>query len=280
MKDKRKQIIYRGFCIFAVLVGTCCFAKLGVEGKLGPEILAIFLFFIVLVLWSIADWKINHDELKKQEDTMDLYQMYVQPLEGLVKEIRARQHEYDNHIQALVNMHLTVENYEELVEKQKEYIRETGRDNMKQYIPLLRISDKILAGFLYSKIINSDQKIRTYLEIKNDEIISQALEPDIIEVAGILVDNAYEACEDGRNEVWITLDSVEDQVILEVRNEVDQLGISDIEKFFKKGYSTKAKGRGFGLSRVRQIMEKTKGELTTSIEQKDGKELLCFHARL
>ena len=280
MKDKRKQILYRGFCILAVMVGTFCFAKLGVDGKLEPEILVIFLFFIALVLWSIADWKINHDALKKQEDTMDLYQMYVQPLEGLVKEIRARQHEYDNHIQALVNMHLTVESYEELVEKQKEYIRETGRDNMKQYIPLLRISDKILAGFLYSKIINSDQKIRTYLEIENDEIISRALEPDIIEVAGILVDNAYEACEDGRNEVWITLDSVEDQVILEVRNEVDQLGISDIEKFFKKGYSTKAEGRGFGLSRVRQIMEKTKGELTTSIEQKDGKELLCFHARL
>ena len=280
MKDKNKQILYRGFCIVAVLVGTVCFGRLGAMGKISPEVFVIFLFFIVLVLWSIAQWKVNHDAVKKQKDAVNLYQMYVQPLEGLVKEIRARQHEYDNHIHALVNMHLTVDNYEELVEKQTEYIKETRKDGMKQYIPLLRISDKILAGFLYSKIINSAPWISTHLEIKNYEIISQALEPDIIEVAGVLVDNAYEACDERKKEVWITLDSVEDQVLLEVRNEVEKVKIIDVEKFFEKGYSTKSKERGFGLFRVRQLMEKTKGELTASVEEKDGIELICFLAKM
>ena len=39
------------------------------------------------------------------ENEIRSYQMYIKPLEELVREIRARQHEFDNHMNAILNMH-------------------------------------------------------------------------------------------------------------------------------------------------------------------------------
>ena len=94
-------------------------------------------------------------------------------LEELVKEIRAKQHEFDNHLNAILNMHLTIDNYEELVAKQSEYITENAReDDSRKYLPLLKISDKILAGFIYSKIVRAPEYVQTDIRVWNKEIVS------------------------------------------------------------------------------------------------------------
>ena len=48
------------------------------------------------------------------ENEIRSYQMYIKPLEELVREIRTRQHEFDNHMNAILNMHYTIDNYEDL----------------------------------------------------------------------------------------------------------------------------------------------------------------------
>ena len=86
------------------------------------------------------------------ENEIRTYQMYIKPLEELVREIRAAQHEFDNHLNAILNMHYTIDNYDELVEAQSKYIQNMYSEDTRQLTALLKISDKILAGFLYSKI--------------------------------------------------------------------------------------------------------------------------------
>ena len=46
------------------------------------------------------------------ENEIRSYQMYIKPLEELVREIRARQHELDNHMYAILNMHYMIDNYD------------------------------------------------------------------------------------------------------------------------------------------------------------------------
>ena len=117
MISKGKKFFYRIFCILALLIAIYLLVDLKVTRTLDPRILLLFLLLFVMVVWGIIDWKMNYDVICKQEEELKMYQLYIQPLEELVKEIRARQHEFDNHMNAVLNMHLTVDNYEELVER-------------------------------------------------------------------------------------------------------------------------------------------------------------------
>ena len=147
---------------------------------------------------------------------------------------------------------------------------------------MLRISDKILAGFLYSKIISAKGNARTILDVRQTEIVSKVSEHDVIEMIGILIDNAYEACTGENQKVIISLDSIEDRIVFEVKNEVFDVEMSDIQKFFVKGWSTKEKNgsRGLGLYRAKQLADKTKSEITASLETIEGKKYISFHVMI
>ena len=54
----------------------------------------------------------------------------------------------------ILNMHIVIDNYDELVKSQHDYIFSVVDDKKNSYLPLLRISDKVLAGFLYTKIVS------------------------------------------------------------------------------------------------------------------------------
>lgn len=194
MEKKTRIFLYRIFCTVSLLIAIYLVFNLVVSRTLNLKVIIILLLLLMAVIWGIVNQKINEDEIRNRERELKLYQLYIQPLEELVKEIRVRQHEFDNHINAILNMHLTVDNYEQLVESQSAYIHEVRRDSANRYLPLLRISDKVMAGFLYSKIVSAPDGIETDVEVRNWTLLSRVSEHILIEVIGSLVDNAYEAC--------------------------------------------------------------------------------------
>lgn len=261
------------------MIGLYLIVDLKISGTLNTKMILVFILLLAVIIWGTIDWKINTDLIRNQEKELKLYRLYIRPLEELVKEIRARQHEFDNHINAILNMHLTVDNYEELVEKQSEYIHEIRRDSASRYLPLLRISDKVLAGFLYSKIISSPGNVETDVEIRNWEIISRVSEHSMIEIAGVLVDNAYEACAENGGKVKLYLDSREDRMVIEILNQYRRLSFEEIGHFFENGYSTKGETpgkRGIGLNRVKTLIEKADGEITVGQEEIEGENYIHF----
>lgn len=236
----------------------------------------VILMLVVIVV--VFDWKCREDIIKKQKEELRMYQMYIQPMEELVKEIRAKQHEFDNHMHAILNMHRTIDNYEELVRAQSEYIQEEKEHGNSNLLPLLRISDKVLAGFLYSKIVNAKEYIQTDVQVRTWQILSRISEHDLVEVVGTLVDNAYEACTPEKNQVKIILDSENDNLVFEVKNQCDDIKLSDLGKFFEKGYSTKGDDgkRGLGLYHAKKIVEYFDGDITVGIETIEEQEYICF----
>lgn len=222
------------------------------------------------------------------ENEIKTYQMYIKPLEELVKEIRARQHEFDNHMNAILNMHYTIDNYEGLVEAQSKYIQDMYREDSRQLIALLKISDKILAGFLYSKIRAAKSFINVDVEVKSLDIISSVSEHSLIEIIGTLVDNAFEACTEELNAVKISLDCADDKLVFEISNKVKGLTLEEVSHFFDKGYTTKetkASGgfsskHGVGLYNAKNIAKRYGGDLTVSLDFEEDVQIIVFRVEI
>lgn len=242
----------------------------------------ILIFVLLLTLSFIIAWKERMKIFQKQEKELQLYQMYVKPLEEFIRDIRAKQHEFDNHLSAILNMHVTIDNYEELVAYQQEYIHElaTSRDN--SYLGLLRISNKVLAGFIYSKLKSVKKDVNIELFVGNKEIFTNVPEKDIIEVVGTLIDNAFEACEDGYNKVKLYLTSENDRLIFVIKNMHEKVPISELSQYFERGYSTKSNlgKRGLGLNNAKRILKEWGGEIFVENEELDGNNFLSFRVEL
>ena len=222
------------------------------------------------------------------ENEIRSYQMYIKPLEELVREIRARQHEFDNHMNAILNMHYMIDNYDELVKAQSEYIEELYTEDSRQLIALLKISDKILAGFLYSKILSAKPYINIDLEVKSLDIISSISEHSLIEIIGTLVDNAFEAATEELSNVKMVLAASHHKIVFEISNETKNLTLEQVSKFFDKNYSTKNSEKtskfdgkhGVGLYNARRLSHKYGGDLTVSLDYVEDKQIITFRAEL
>ena len=231
-----------------------------------------------------------YEVYQKQESEIQMYQMYTKPWEELIREIRARQHEFRNHLNAILNMHLTVDNYDELVRTQADYILSVADDRKNSYMPLLRISDKILAGFLYTKLVTATKDVDFSIEIGANQIVTNAMEKDIVEVIGTLIDNAVDACDPQNRAIRLflssygaeTKDSVDDKLIFEIMNEHPPIPMKELTRFFERGYSTKStKGnRGYGLYNARRIIKQYNGEITLENRTLQGRNYICFHIEL
>ena len=274
-----RKFLYRIFCVLALLVSVSLVVDFLISRTFDYRIFLMFLLMVVVIIWGIADWRKTYMIMLKQEAEIKLYQHYIQPLEELVKEIRIKQHEFDNHMNAILNMHLTVDNYEELVARQSEYITEVVRDDeSRQCLPLLRISDKVLAGFLYSKIVRAPSYVKTEVEVKSLEIISGISEHHLIEIVGTLVDNAYEACTEAKNQVAMEIDSENDRLVFSIKNQIDEDKVGEINRFFEKGYSTKSDAgkHGLGLYNARMLIQKYKGDIFVCTDKVDDKNYICM----
>jgi len=249
-----------------------------ISGTLNYKVIIVFVLVVIVIIWGIWDYTRQYEVLKRQEEELKMYQLYIHPLEELVKEIRIKQHEFDNHINAILNIHLTIDNYDELVKAQSDYIESAVKNSERKYLPLLKISDKVLAGFLYSKLVNAPKDVETRLYIRNLEIISPLSESHLIEIIGTLVDNAYEACDSKYCHVNIYLDSQDDHIVFEIENQYPCLKLGELGKFFERGYTTKAVdgSRGYGLYHAKKLVEQFGGEITVGSVNVEEQNYISF----
>lgn len=278
MNKLPERFLYRAMCVLSLLVTLYLAFNFRSSGTLNYKLIIAFALFILVTIWGIMDWSRNYKLIKRQEEELKMYKLYVQPLEELVREIRTRQHEFDNHLNAVMNMHLTIKNYDELVEAQEKYIGSVVRDGDRKFLPILKISDKVIAGFLYSKVMKAPEYVTTEIQVKSLEIMSGVSESHLIEIIGTLVDNAYEACDREHSIVNISLDSKYDRLVFEIQNEMDGIKLKEVSRYFERGYSTKTTdgSRGLGLYRARMLIEQFGGEITVSMPVIGGREFISF----
>jgi len=217
---------------------------------------SIFLLIMVVNLLLFTRSMKSYNEQKE----LETYEKYMLVIEELMGEIRARQHEYDNHIQCIQMMLNSEENTQKKIEEMSAYVEDV--DMGKDLGNLAKLDSKLLAGFIYSKkkVIESHDLLMD-IDI-NNYLMKTKLKPFmIIEIIGTLLDNAMEATATG-GRIKLGLYKEEGMNIIEVINDHPYLKSDQINKMFDKGFSTKSddrRHRGYGLYNLAKIVKKNGG---------------------
>lgn len=213
----------------------------------------ILVLILVLCIHALL-YKIKYQE--KQVE-LEAYKTYSAAFSDLITQIRARQHEFDNHISALCNLHYICKDYDELVKEQSKYAKDVISNN--RFHRLLVSGNPVLAGFLYGKLSSiQEQGIEVSYDFHMSEFKSEIPVYLVVELIGNLLKNAVEAVNSQEVEKQIHLSCAEDdnEFCLGVRNRSEKIPFEEIGRFFQKGYSSKGSGRGLGLYNVKEISDK------------------------
>ncbi len=282
MAEFGRKFLYRIFCVLALIVSVYLIVDLALSKTLDVKVMILFGILLAVIALGFLDWFQNFIFYAHQERELKIYKLYIKPLEELTKDIRAKQHEFDNHMNAILNMHVVIDNYDELVKAQSSYAKEIYEVKGRSNPALLRISDKILAGFLYSKIISAPAFIDVDIQVLNQQIITSVSEHSLVEIIGTLVDNAFEACTEELNDVDMLLDAKDDKLIFAIKNKVRDVTMGEISLFFEKGFTTKKnrEGHGLGLYQANQIAQHYGGNITVELQEYGDYQEICFRVEI
>ena len=213
----------------------------------------IMVLIIILCIHGLL-YRIKYQE--KQAE-LEAYKTYSAAFSDLITQIRARQHEFDNHISALCNLQYICKDYDELVQEQSKYAKDVISNN--RFHKLLVSGNPVIAGFLYGKLSSiQEQGIEVTYTFHISEFTSKIPVYLVVELVGNLLKNAVEAVKTQQVEKQIHLSCTENEneFCLGVRNRSEKIPLDEIGRFFEKGYSSKGSGRGLGLYNVKEICEK------------------------
>lgn len=238
---------------------------------------AIFLLIMVVNLLLFTRSMKSYNEQKE----LETYEKYMLVIEELMGEIRARQHEYDNHIQCIQMMLNSEENTQKKIEEMSAYVEDV--DMGKDLGNLAKLDNKLLAGFIYSKkkVIESHDLLMD-IDI-NNYLMKTKLKPFmVIEIIGTLLDNAMEATATG-GRIKLGLYKEEGMNVIEVINEHPYLKSDQINKMFDKGFSTKSdsrRHRGYGLYNLARIVKKNGGHYSVENMMVNQDNQVCIRVHV
>lgn len=237
---------------------------------------------LLIVLTFFQQWKIQKEMSKYQERELRVLKQSKDSFEHLINDVQARQHEFNNQIETLYSMHYVYNTYEELVERQKEYI--TNATDKNHFNKLLTANcSPVIKGFLYYKFEDIQQQ-GTMVDYQIDMGTAETadVEFDILECIGILLDNAREAlCDKSTiSKINFILSQRDGKVIVQVENPAGYLSQSEISMMTMSRYSTKGDGRGYGLHNIKMIAKRHKGTVLVENKEKAGQNWVSISLEL
>lgn len=235
--------------------------------------------FLLIIVLTMQWQKVKAENIMRIRE-QQIQNTYNDVYRNLIDSIRRKQHDFDNHINAIYSQHLVAKSFEDLVERQKKYCQSVLVDN--RFAKLLSAGSSVVAGFLYSKFLEAEERgceVDFNIRLRDNEYFI----PDycIVEILGILFDNAVEALEKaGKKQVYVVIEGEENGLHILVANESEYISQEEIRRFLKSGFSTKGKERGIGLTNVMELLEKYGAELFVYNRTRKDKNWLVFETRL
>ena len=205
--------------------------------------------------------------------------MYGNAYDDLLKEVRRRQHDYKNQLIAIKSMCSTAKSIEELREMQDDYLGILQTESQFDSI-ITKCNNPILAGYIYNMCLKYKEQgiiINVDVMVENREIDIRT--KDIIEILGVLLDNAYEEYLSRKihgYSIYLKLRDKDDKKYIEVENVSEYMSYEILTRMFEKGYSTKGNGRGIGLYSVKNIVKKYEGDIKVNNIERENKNWIVF----
>lgn len=277
-------VIILVFCGFGISIFQMNYQKI-----ISVEAYTQMIYFILILLFTIYEWQKTRLDVERKKTQLEMNSLYYDAYDQLILLIRERQHEMKNHINAILSMIHTTDNYEELIAKQEEYCDYVMGQHEKTKL-VLSVGNPLISGFLYSKIQEAEKKgIAVDYQAAMQKTASVVPEYELVEMLGILMDNAVEALSNGTEiadkensfkGIRVSMQETESELELIVANTSEYFDEDMTERFFEAGYSSKGKVRGIGLSRLKRMVHERQGDIVVSNELWEERNYLTFTIRM
>ncbi|NNU76315.1 sensor histidine kinase [Clostridium estertheticum] len=215
----------------------------------------IFLYFYIIKV-----------ELEKKESK--LQNSYSEILNNITEDIRARQHDFKNHLNVMYGLIESTKGVE-LEYNLKEYICSLNK-SMMMMESIVYIKSPILRAIVYSKLNEAKKRnIKFLYNISNLLNIKNVKDYELSEILNNLIDNAFDALDGqvGEKSVSIKTYLEGESNIIEIMNSGITLKPENFKRIFERGFSTKGGNtRGYGLYNAKKIVERTGGKIQLSLE--------------
>lgn len=185
-----------------ILIGVVVVAIFGVQlwkikqgSSITGEDLLFTVYFYILLFLLLIEWQKTRLDAEKRKVQLEINKLYYDTYEELIMSIRKKQHDFNNHINAIQGILYTAVSYEELRDQEEKYLNEITQEHQQISI-LTKVENPLIAGFLTVKIQEAERK---GINVEHNCIFPKAKinipEYQLIEMMGILLDNAIEAVE-------------------------------------------------------------------------------------
>lgn len=235
-------------------------------GEVAVQIAVYIILFVVLSfnLFISISKELNEKHKLQMENN------FRPILEDYIHKLRANEHEYKNHLNAIYSI-IQVSDEKEIKSNINKYIGNIKENN--HLNNLLYVDNTILKAILYSKMSLAEEK---GIYIKYD--ITSNLEDidlddmDLVVVLSNLLNNAIEGVE-GTENPWINVviselnNKDEKEYIIRVSNSVNDINQIDLSSITNKGTTTKGENRGYGLYNVKKLIKKVNGNILIEMEK-------------
>jgi len=254
--------VHNNILIINFLVTVLLAVLLTVMGWMNfPKYLVLLLntFLIIAYVAIIIKLVITEQRYKKISNKYETSLTSLREYEDIMDKYRVDNHENKNQLLTIRNM---VKAKDKTVIKYIDKLVDNKiTDNENIFYTTSKIPEGGLRATIYSKLCKmKDANIDYTLDIANDvrtvDLIKLGDDTtlNICKIFGVFLDNAIEAVEKlDEKDIIIEIFIMDNDLYIEISNNYEEE--IALEKIDNKGYTTKGKGHGYGLSLVREIIK-------------------------
>lgn len=217
-------------------------------------IVMLFLMFLFVML-ALQYLKNKNNEIQKQQLLVLMHEY-----ENVLNQTSENRHEMLNDL--LILRSIADKNSSEFTRTLDGIIRQYDTKKFKKYTSLAKLPTGV-KGMIYYKIafineneINFDTVVNG-VDYAKFEAMDKDLYYKVCKILGILMDNAIDACVDSdKKKLVVSVYTENEDLCVEIDNSYS--GIVDKDGIKKKGYTTKGKNHGYGLTILNRIVDETK----------------------
>ncbi len=139
-----------------------------------------------------------------------------------------------------------------------------------------KIKDPTIAALILGKVSRA-KELGIYLTINDKVNLASSHNnidsKDLVTILGNLIENGLESvnkCDKKNKYVKLKIEEFDDRIEIEVEDSGVGIEAKDINKVFKRGYTTKTGSEGVGMALVKETIENLKGKIAINSEEKNG----------